>query len=220
MPIEKYNFNIIIMDQMFCRKINRAVCDFFFQAEDGIRDIGVTGVQTCALPIGGRVLEGEGCGGGDAEPLEGLPVGGRVGLDVADLVGEHHLVEELAELEREKYRLDVSLGALVTSASERPRRLPSSMKSTRPGSGSSSGARSRKLDSWTPVRSRASSAERSGSRSLTIFALLRPLMFCLKKCSSISTPWGRSASAHVGRCSESVSASVPSRSKSRARYKP
>ena len=26
------------------------VC-FFFQAEDGIRDIGVTGVQTCALPI-------------------------------------------------------------------------------------------------------------------------------------------------------------------------
>src|SRR3712207_8737914 len=30
---------------------------FFFQAEDGIRDIGVTGVQTCALPIsrgGGR----------------------------------------------------------------------------------------------------------------------------------------------------------------------
>src|SRR3712207_444039 len=26
---------------------------FFFQAEDGIRDIGVTGVQTCALPISG-----------------------------------------------------------------------------------------------------------------------------------------------------------------------
>ena len=24
---------------------------FFFQAEDGIRDIGVTGVQTCALQI-------------------------------------------------------------------------------------------------------------------------------------------------------------------------
>ena len=27
---------------------------FFFQAEDGIRDIGVTGVQTCALPIYSR----------------------------------------------------------------------------------------------------------------------------------------------------------------------
>ena len=24
---------------------------FFFQAEDGIRDVAVTGVQTCALPI-------------------------------------------------------------------------------------------------------------------------------------------------------------------------
>src|SRR3712207_3196285 len=27
---------------------------FFFQAEDGIRDMGVTGVQTCALPISHR----------------------------------------------------------------------------------------------------------------------------------------------------------------------
>src|SRR3712207_7637024 len=40
---------------------------FFFQAEDGIRDIGVTGVQTCALPIwvtaGGGLLAG--CGGDD-----------------------------------------------------------------------------------------------------------------------------------------------------------
>src|SRR5437667_5743008 len=31
---------------MFC-------CFFFFQAEDGIRDRDVTGVQTCALPIFG-----------------------------------------------------------------------------------------------------------------------------------------------------------------------
>src|SRR5256886_10368888 len=28
---------------------------FFFQAEDGIRDLTVTGVQTCALPISSRV---------------------------------------------------------------------------------------------------------------------------------------------------------------------
>src|SRR2546426_3089694 len=27
------------------------MCFFFFQAEDGIRDYKVTGVQTCALPI-------------------------------------------------------------------------------------------------------------------------------------------------------------------------
>src|SRR5438270_13946319 len=29
---------------------------FFFQAEDGIRDLTVTGVQTCALPILGRKI--------------------------------------------------------------------------------------------------------------------------------------------------------------------
>src|SRR5688500_20224774 len=29
-------------------------CFFFFQAEDGIRDYKVTGVQTCALPILGK----------------------------------------------------------------------------------------------------------------------------------------------------------------------
>src|SRR5206468_8226475 len=34
---------------------------FFFQAEDGIRDLIVTGVQTCALPICGRdaILHGQ-----------------------------------------------------------------------------------------------------------------------------------------------------------------
>src|SRR5437762_13508078 len=30
---------------------NESSCVFFFQAEDGIRDTSVTGVQTCALPI-------------------------------------------------------------------------------------------------------------------------------------------------------------------------
>ena len=29
--------------------------NFFFQAEDGIRDSPVTGVQTCALPISGKL---------------------------------------------------------------------------------------------------------------------------------------------------------------------
>src|SRR5688572_32100741 len=32
---------------------------FFFQAEDGIRDLTVTGVQTCALPILGRAGRGD-----------------------------------------------------------------------------------------------------------------------------------------------------------------
>src|SRR2546422_8023806 len=32
---------------------------FFFQAEDGIRDVAVTGVQTCALPIYRRDQRGD-----------------------------------------------------------------------------------------------------------------------------------------------------------------
>src|SRR6266496_6294228 len=35
---------------------------FFFQAEDGIRDLYVTGVQTCALPISLFALLGAGLG--------------------------------------------------------------------------------------------------------------------------------------------------------------
>src|SRR5215475_14751118 len=48
---------------------------FFFQAEDGIRDFHVTGVQTCALPIcwrprPGAVVEGIRLGRLQAERLE------------------------------------------------------------------------------------------------------------------------------------------------------
>src|SRR5256714_4824570 len=38
-------------------------CIFFFQAEDGIRDKLVTGVQTCALPISSRPLPLDGAAG-------------------------------------------------------------------------------------------------------------------------------------------------------------
>src|SRR5437762_4649547 len=40
-------------------KLQKAVAEyFFFQAEDGIRDTSVTGVQTCALPIFAGVVTG------------------------------------------------------------------------------------------------------------------------------------------------------------------
>ena len=39
------------------RIINDCIVFFFFQAEDGIRDSPVTGVQTCALPIYKIVVE-------------------------------------------------------------------------------------------------------------------------------------------------------------------
>src|SRR5687768_17766511 len=71
---------------------------FFFQAEDGIRDVAVTGVQTCALPISdlpdlllgiprARAVAGEG------------PTRGKVALDlglgvVEGLVRLHDRSEE------------------------------------------------------------------------------------------------------------------------------
>src|SRR3712207_8862935 len=44
-------FSLMMYDTM--GHVTKISSDFlcFFQAEDGIRDIGVTGVQTCALPI-------------------------------------------------------------------------------------------------------------------------------------------------------------------------
>src|SRR2546427_7400745 len=36
---------------MCCSLLRFGLLFFFFQAEDGIRDLTVTGVQTCALPI-------------------------------------------------------------------------------------------------------------------------------------------------------------------------
>src|SRR5690349_22315280 len=56
---------------------------FFFQAEDGIRDLYVTGVQTCALPICGHQFEKlvrkeppkcPQCESADLERLLSLPV--------------------------------------------------------------------------------------------------------------------------------------------------
>src|SRR6516165_3484192 len=58
---------------------------FFFQAEDGIRDLTVTGVQTCALPISaGLILVGVAVPG-QAEPGRALrPDNG------AELAGGEH----------------------------------------------------------------------------------------------------------------------------------
>src|SRR2546429_7900809 len=39
------------MSDDHCNRAFSGAFFFFFQAEDGIRDVAVTGVQTCALPI-------------------------------------------------------------------------------------------------------------------------------------------------------------------------
>src|SRR6266699_5445078 len=43
---------------LFSFRSERMMVSFFFQAENGIRDADVTGVQTCALPILGPVGAG------------------------------------------------------------------------------------------------------------------------------------------------------------------
>src|SRR5687767_15436697 len=51
---------------------------FFFQAEDGIRDKLVTGVQTCALPIcGGNDVPRRAAGLGAGRARRGGPDGGE-----------------------------------------------------------------------------------------------------------------------------------------------
>src|SRR2546430_3844432 len=44
---------------VFFTAVRLCVVFFFFQAEDGIRDLTVTGVQTCALPIFGLLADSE-----------------------------------------------------------------------------------------------------------------------------------------------------------------
>src|SRR5256885_6515211 len=69
----------------------QSVVLFFFQAEDGIRDYKVTGVQTCALPIwkqpgaGIEVIQVI-----TVDALDPQPVGGcRPGIAHADSRGSH-----------------------------------------------------------------------------------------------------------------------------------
>src|SRR5204862_2446667 len=76
--------------------VRQSCCTFlFFQAEDGIRDLYVTGVQTCALPIY--------CQGGQQR-------GGRIGLG-----------EELGCEERREHRVDVPVVPQIGRASCRER---------------------------------------------------------------------------------------------------
>src|SRR2546430_16255274 len=59
---------------------------FFFQAEDGIRDLTVTGVQTCALPIYRPLLSAALPTKSDApggRPSAPPPNGGDAGAEVA-----------------------------------------------------------------------------------------------------------------------------------------
>src|SRR2546422_3313854 len=69
-----------------------ATCFFFFQAEDGIRDVAVTGVQTCALPIFTPLPEivsaaREFAAGVMVDDAHGIGVLGRTGRGTAEHFG-------------------------------------------------------------------------------------------------------------------------------------
>src|SRR5258708_11004737 len=60
MSVTLVAFGGVIASDLACCVLNKFLgygYFFFFQAEDGIRDDLVTGVQTCALPIFGRCID-------------------------------------------------------------------------------------------------------------------------------------------------------------------
>src|SRR2546430_5085797 len=85
---------------MYGNSKNNSLCHvffFFFQAEDGIRDLTVTGVQTCALPIYGPSGHRLRRRGADATPR-------RPGRD-PEPARRHRLRLRLADLRTRRLRL-------------------------------------------------------------------------------------------------------------------
>src|SRR5689334_23778048 len=80
---------------------------FFFQAEDGIRDGTVTGVQTCALPISvRRTPRSPGTPRTSAPPASAAPAP-RSEEHTSELQSQFHLVCRLL-LEKKKKQIPVS----------------------------------------------------------------------------------------------------------------
>src|SRR5690606_39862892 len=79
------------------------LCFFFFQAEDGIRDFHVTGVQTCALPILLDIADLDGDIDMDVEADRAAVsiISEEGGRDLQKLVGrDGEVLEALQELTR------------------------------------------------------------------------------------------------------------------------
>src|SRR5256886_11599911 len=101
---------------------------FFFQAEDGIRDLTVTGVQTCALPIGEVSPQSDlfGLGATLYEALTGMrpfPDGDETAIDKAKLYPQlvedpqplHDIIDLPQALER------IVMSCLARDPARRPR---------------------------------------------------------------------------------------------------
>src|SRR2546422_2432131 len=88
--------------------LTRFLSFFFFQAEDGIRDVAVTGVQTCALPISSHQRTSEGYSGRDRavrspsgceDSPEDRPRADRIGTGIADASRKLNLTAHARQLE-------------------------------------------------------------------------------------------------------------------------
>src|SRR5436305_13993007 len=95
----------------------------FFQAEDGIRDADVTGVQTCALPISDR----PGLDGPLVKLARGVRLLRQVRVDLVDPLGHVHFGRQLGvagQIGRASCRERVRMTAVAVSLNRKPRRLP------------------------------------------------------------------------------------------------
>src|SRR5947208_9106281 len=88
---------------MLTGSVATVIVPFFFQAEDGIRDDLVTGVQTCALPIFGFT------------PRAGTQVLVRGRISVYEARGEYQLIVEHLE--------EAGIGALKREFRSEERRV-------------------------------------------------------------------------------------------------
>src|SRR6266853_4699069 len=75
---------------------------FFFQAEDGIRDLTVTGVQTCALPISATIRVN-----GDLVALETAPLKPEELKSLAEQIMTPRQVKEFAEHKEADFAIGV-----------------------------------------------------------------------------------------------------------------
>src|SRR5207302_6183324 len=88
---------------------------FFFQAEDGIRDFHVTGVQTCALPISMLLQEAMEQLGSKSE--ETVMIGDGLHVDI--LAGKNAGTHTLLVLSGSSSREDVEASSIKPRSEER-----------------------------------------------------------------------------------------------------
>src|SRR5437870_5932006 len=78
---------MIVLMQLLYRLLTLLVIFFFFQAEDGIRDGHVTGVQTCALPISELFMDGKAFNGNKSAATLIPPAFGLAGVNLHTWTG-------------------------------------------------------------------------------------------------------------------------------------